>query len=35
MPLVIAVQAKLFGATGKPGGDLLAALRRIDKGEPD
>ncbi|WP_458097937.1 MarR family winged helix-turn-helix transcriptional regulator [Roseomonas sp. WA12] len=35
MPLVIAVQAKLFGAAGQPGGELLAVLRRIDRDGSD
>ena len=35
IPLVIAVQVRLFGAAGEPGGDLLATLRQIDKGELD
>ena len=30
MPLAIAVQALLFGEAGKPGGDLLTALLRIE-----
>lgn len=34
MPLVIAVQVRLFGAAGKPGGEFLAALRRIEEGGP-
>ena len=35
MPLVIAEQARLFGEGGKPGGDLLAALLRIDDAGAD
>ncbi len=33
MPLAIAVQDQVFGAAGKPGGDLLAVLRRIGSAE--
>jgi len=32
LPLVIAVQARLFGEEGRPGGALLDALVRIDQG---
>jgi len=32
LPLVIAVQGKLFGNQGRPGGSLLNALVRIDEG---
>lgn len=32
LPLVIAVQARLFGDEGRPGGGLLDALVRIDRG---
>ncbi len=31
LPLVIEVQRRLFGAEGAPGGDLLAALVRLDR----
>jgi DNA-binding MarR family transcriptional regulator len=31
MPLVIAVQVRLFGDEGRPGGQLLAALLAIDR----
>lgn len=31
MPLVIAVQARLFGEDGRPGGPLLATLLAIDR----
>jgi DNA-binding MarR family transcriptional regulator len=31
LPLVIAVQARLFGDEGRPGGSLLDALVRIDR----
>lgn len=32
LPIVMAVQERLFGAEGRPGGALLAALLRIDAG---
>ena len=35
MPLVIAEQARVFGESGKPGGDFLAALLRIDEARAD
>ena len=31
LPLGIAIQARLFGAAGRPGGDLLALLIAIDR----
>lgn len=35
MPVAIAVQERLFGAEGRPGGRLLAALLLIDSREED
>ena len=35
MPLAIAVQARLFGEAGKPGGHLLTALLPIEAGNMD
>ena len=35
LPVGIEVQRRLFGEEGRPGGSLLAALQRLDNGQPD